>query len=319
MDAPTDSEPANALDEAAHWYARLASETATPQDQQAWQRWHAAHPSHRQAWDKVQAVCRQFGQVPGTLALPTLQRSGRQRRAMLGGLMVTAVGTPLLLWGWRTAPWSAWRAEYRTAVGERREMTLPDGSTLVLDTDTAVDIDYGEHHRRVQLHTGSVLAHVRPDGQDTRRQFEVVTRHGQVQALGTRFTVATRDDDTQVEVIEHAVRIVTADHRVTATVQAGESQRFTHREVGPPQAGNPFAGNWAQGSLVAVDMPLQAWVDELSRYRPGLLTLDPALTKLRISGAFSLDDTDLALSALASGFPITVRRRTRYWVTLLPR
>lgn len=40
---------------------------------------------------------------------------------------------------------------------------------------------------------------------------------------------------------------------------------------------------------------------------------------MKISGAFPITDTELALTALQSAFPLTVQRRTRYWVTVVAR
>ncbi len=39
-------------------------------------------------------------------------------------------------------PWRAWNADYRTAVGERRTVMLADGTSIVLDTDSTIDIRY---------------------------------------------------------------------------------------------------------------------------------------------------------------------------------
>jgi transmembrane sensor len=50
-----------------------------------------------------------------------------------------------------------------------------------------------------------------------------------------------------------------------------------------------------------------------------VLRCDPAVAALRISGAFPITDTDLALEALQSAFALDVQRRTRYWVTVTAR
>ena len=57
---------------------------------------------------------------------------------------------------------------------------------------------------------------------------------------------------------------------------------------------------------------------DLSRYRPGVLRCDPRIAQLKISGAFPIDDTDLALAALESGFALRVTRYSRYWVNVSP-
>ncbi|KAG0759335.1 hypothetical protein G6F57_017955 [Rhizopus arrhizus] len=63
-------------------------------------------------------------------------------------------------------------------------------------------------------------------------------------------------------------------------------------------------------------MRLDAFVAELARYRSGLLRCDPAVADLRVSGVFSLRDTDRALDNLTRGLPVTVAYRSRYWVTV---
>jgi transmembrane sensor len=55
---------------------------------------------------------------------------------------------------------------------------------------------------------------------------------------------------------------------------------------------------------------------DLSRYRTGVLRCDPRIANLRVSGAFPIDNTDLALAALESGFSLRVNRYSRYWVNV---
>jgi len=63
-------------------------------------------------------------------------------------------------------------------------------------------------------------------------------------------------------------------------------------------------------------MRLEDFTAELARYRSGVVRCDPAVADLRVSGVFSLRDTDRALENLTRGLPVDVVYRTRYWVTL---
>ena len=72
-----------------------------------------------------------------------------------------------------------------------------------------------------------------------------------------------------------------------------------------------------EGMLVANDQRLDAFLAELSRYRPGWLRCDPAVAGLRISGAFAIDDSDQTLRALSTTLPVRVVQTTRYWVTVV--
>jgi transmembrane sensor len=60
-------------------------------------------------------------------------------------------------------------------------------------------------------------------------------------------------------------------------------------------------------------------ITELARYRPGVLRCDPAVAAMLTSGALSLTDTDTALTLLSSTLPLRIERRTRYWITVVPR
>ncbi|SUD75518.1 putative transmembrane sensor [Pseudomonas putida] len=76
------------------------------------------------------------------------------------------------------------------------------------------------------------------------------------------------------------------------------------------------ADAWGRGLLIANDQRLDAFISNLSRYRPGWLRCTPAVAGLRISGTYRLDDTDQILRALTTSLPVQVQVRTRFWVTI---
>ena len=145
------------------------------------------------------------------------------------------------------------------------------------------------------------------------------TGEGLIRALGTRFVVRQLDRATEVSVEEHAVEV--QPHLATATitrVEAGQRLTFSAWQTGIIQAASN-ASAWTQGMLVAVDWRLDRLLGELSRYRHGYLGCAPEVAALRLSGAFPLDDDEAVLDSLQDALPITVRRRTRYWVRIEKR
>lgn len=103
----------------------------------------------------------------------------------------------------------------------------------------------------------------------------------------------------------------------TLRVNAGEAARLTATQVrldGPAGEGP----GWDEGVIVASDMRLDAFVAELRRYRPGLITLSPEVSALRLSGVFPLDDTDRILQSLVQVLPVRVHVPVRYWVRIGP-
>lgn len=301
-----------ALNEAARWHTRLHDEAATPEDQQAWQHWHSAHPSHQWAWQTVQAVSQRLARIPTPVAMQALAQPPMARRAALRGVALGLSGCAATWLAWQASPWQALGASYHTATGERQQLGLPDGSELALDTATAVDEHFDANDRRLSLHSGRIQISTRPDLHQ--RPFSVQTPQGSVLALGTQFTVQVLDaQHTRVAVQEKSVR-VQPTHGEARLLVAGQQMDFSSTEALPPQPAHLAQASWRDGGLIALDMPLAELVQELARYRPGYLGCAPEVAHLQVSGAFTLDDTDRALAALAASFAVQVHYRTRYWV-----
>ncbi|MGK5033664.1 FecR domain-containing protein [Janthinobacterium sp. LB3P118] len=298
--------------QAVEWYLLEQSGQATADDLAASAHWRALDPEHTRAWHRVQQVSQTAGLLPPSLAVPVLHRP--QRRVAMQ-VLLALMAAP--------AAWLLVRhemlADYRSGVGERREVSLPDGGTLVLNTDSAVDLAYGADERLLTLRRGEVLIQTRPDHAAS-RPFIVATCHGRIRALGTRFTVRVDDDSSRVTVLEHAVEITPrAPSATVRTVAKDQQSRFDASHAGLPMPAPLQADAWAHGMLAAQDMRLDAFAAELSRYRAGLLRVEPQVAGLRLSGAFQLDDTDAVLESLARMLPVDVQYRTQYWVTIAAR
>lgn len=313
--------------EAVAWYALMCSGSASEDDRRAWQQWHQRHPDHQRAWQRIEALRAMMQHVPARIALPVLQPVAKGRRQALRGLALLVSTGALGYVGYRgldeggNSPWQAVLADYRTGVGRQRSVELADGSLLVLNTDSAVDVRFSAGERKLVLRAGEILvetAHQRHAhaGGDS-RPFLVETEQGSVQALGTRFTLRRRGDATEVVVLEDAVAIRAAHApQQTFTLRAGQRLSFSAAAIGPAQAADDMAAAWRDGSIVVGDWALGRLVAELGRYRPGRLACDPAVAHLRVSGAFPVGDTDKALAAIATSLPVRIQRLTRYWVTL---
>lgn len=319
MTRPDDSER-RALREAAAWHVRLRGPAAADAGaRQEWHSWHEADPTHQRAWQRVQSVNAQLARLPAPLARQALgtAQATAARRSVLRSLAV-GLGAGATAWlGWQGLPWQQWQATHRTATGERRDLTLPDGSLLALDTATAVDVAFDARQRLLRLHGGRILVATRPDPEG--RPFSVDTPQGQVLALGTRFTVElAADGRSHVQVQEKAVRLLPAAG-APQELHAGQQAFFSVDAAQPPMAADPFAASWRDGGLVAVDIALSELIAILARYRPGYLGCAPEVAQLRVSGAFPLDDTDRALAALVSRFPLRLLSHTRYWVRVQAR
>ena len=317
--------PAAAVEQAAQWLVRLQSDDSE-QARAACLAWRNAHPDHEKAWRRFDMLRSEISQAR---AQPEL-RTESAARALLKGAeaqsrrralkwMVGAASVGATAWLADAAvPWRGWAADQRTATGEQRRLTLADGTQLLLNTGSAVDIEYDARQRTVVLRHGEIL--VATGRADAHRPFAVVTPQGRIRPIGTRFTVRRLEgeDATQVVVAQGAVHIRPSRSEQTQVLQAGQQARFTATEAETAAPSGAGATAWEDGLIIADHMRLDDFIAELGRYRPGLLRCDPAIAGQRISGTFRVEDTDKTLQALAHALGHELQYRSRYWVTIRP-
>jgi transmembrane sensor len=297
------------LEEAAELLIRLHSGDADAEAAIA--QWRQRSDMHARAWQRAENVLRSFRQVPGDVGRRTLAGlHGAERRRMLRALGGIAFAAPLAWALWQEQ--AEWSADLHTAIGEQKTMQLADGTRLVLNTSTAVNIAFDARERRIHLVRGEIMI---TTGQDTaHRPFRVTSAEGEVRPIGTRYAVRQESGETHVAVFEGKVEITTrAGQRQRLSM--GEQAFFRNAVVALPRGLSTDAGLWEQGMLLARDMRLADWVEEMGRYRRGVLRCSPAVAELRVSGAFPLTDSEAALDLLTKTRPVAVRRLTDYWVS----
>ena len=318
--------PARAvLEQAAEWFALLQSGEATPADREAWRIWHESAEAHRIAWARVDRVGQLFQPIQKTPdprgaigAYRSVTVAAGRRRLILGlaalaraGLAGSVAWRPSLLPGLVLA----WAADHRTAIGEVREILLGDGTRVWLGTASAFDEYFTPALRRLKLVAGEVLIDT---AADAARPFVVDTPQGRLRALGTRFTVRLEDGATRIAVYDGAVQAHAADG-TSLIIQAGWRARLTPTGLSPAEPASPAGEASARGLYIAEDVPLDAVLRELGRYRAGYLTVSPQVAKLPVFGSYPMTDPDRALAMLESVMPIRVNRPMPWWIRVSPR
>jgi len=308
------------ISEAADWMLTLRYGEDARKAQADFDRWRQQSPAHAEAWARAEALLGFFAQVPAGIGKDAFQALRRPtRRRGMGALGALLIAAPASWLAWRLMPWREWNADVSTATGERKSMTLADGSRLVLNTASAVDIVFTPAERRIRLQAGEILVTTSAAHSGAGRPFVVQTAQGLVQALGTRFSVRCLDDQTtRVAVFEHAVELRAAQG-ASGLLRAGWQADFDAARIHPEIPVDNSAALWEQGMLLARNMRLADVVAEMARYRSGVLRCHPAVADLRVSGAVSLADTDAALALLARALPLRIEQASRYWVTVAPR
>jgi transmembrane sensor len=190
---------------------------------------------------------------------------------------------------------------YQTAHGQQLERTLPDGTTLQLNTDSAVTVRYTVKARVVELTRGQAYFQV---VHNARRPFRVSVDGAELVDVGTSFDVYRLGSNTILTVIQGQVAVVQsssalADRTVVAAtdplVGAGQRIRLEHgAAISPPQAVDLLqAQAWLKRQVIFRARPLGEAVAELNRYAPTQLEIrDPAVRVMAVSGVFNADDTE---------------------------
>lgn len=307
------------VDQAIQWMITLRFNVADDASTAAFERWLHTSAEHQQVWQRVATMNEDFSQLPAQVGRHALrgarQRISRREGLKLLGLVAGAAGLTWL--GRDYTPLPGLMADYRTATGERRWITLNDGSRIQLNSASAVDTAFTTERRLVHLHQGEMLVNTGADN----RPFWVQTRDGYVRALGTRFLVREEAQGTLLAVQQGAVAVFADSQAASArqVLKPGESVLFNRSGIRPAVANGLDPWAWSDGVISAHNMRLDDFLAELGRYRNGLVRCSEAVAGLRVSGTYQLDDTDQVLGLVAQSLKVDVTYRSRYWVTVSPR
>ncbi|BCJ90622.1 FecR protein [Terrihabitans soli] len=302
-------------DEAAlAWFTRLRGKP-TSADHAGFERWLNASPAHAAAFRRTEALWASSGDAGLRVAaeeepkltayLDSMDRTRRKRALRQTGAALIAAfaifsGT---MWLERPHLFQDLMADHVTARGERRSVVLADGSTVLLDADTAIDEDFSSSERRVRLHRGTAFFSVAKTG----TPFIVETDGGEVRVLGTQFDVRMTGGGSTVTLAEGKVQVDAGPHH--AGLKPGEQIRLEGgglSDVTPADLDAALA--WREGRFVFSEARLADVVAEIGRYRGGRIVIaDEKLADWIVSGSLPLDDPDEALKSLQSSVGFSMR------------
>lgn len=319
--------PDDVVDAAVAWSVRLHYNRPSARDRRDFGAWLRSDARHALAWERIAALRSDVSGLPAQAVLDTLQAAGarnaRRRAVKLLAFSGLALGSA---WMAREhAPWQRVLADASTVTGERRTLLLADGTTVRLNTDSALRIVLAGEQRMLHLLRGEMLVTTGEDAQalaqrGARRPFRVATPYGEMQALGTRFAVRLDAGRARVSVQEGRVALhpgVPAGP-VQAVARPGQHWALAASGAARLEAPAVDAFAWSEGVIAGRDMRLADFLAELARHRPGVISCDERVADLRLSGVYHLHDTDAVLQFLVQTQPVRVQLTTRFWVRVGP-
>ena len=327
---------------AADWLARRDAEDWTSGEQQALDAWLAVSARHKVAFLRLQAAWNETGRLQALAAglpagtLPVrLGAGGTQTRPDLRGLTFAprdrgnrrtrrgwqqGLAATLALLALGSIAWGSWQltgreqASYASTVGQIETITLPDGSTATLSSDSRLDVHLSRGERHVALVRGEAFFDV---AHDTRRPFVVETDGRRVAAVGTRFSVRRDVEEIRVVVTEGKVRLESrpgpdGTAQPVSLLPAGSVATAGRNGVlvrSLPVAEAERYLEWRDGFLTFDDTSLADAAAEFNRFNTRKLELgDATVADLRVGGNFRWSNAEGFAHLLEQGFPVRAER-----------
>ncbi len=305
-------------EQAERWLARLHADDCASADRAAFERWRGTSPEHATAYRRAERLHQRAASLRGDPLLQAAARNARihtarareHRASWRQGLSLAAAASLLIAGG--AFGWYAWNPaqpeqRHTTQVGEKRSLRLEDGSTVLLDTGSAITVQYRRKQRDVVLERGQAQFTV---ASQPARPFTVHARGGAVRAVGTRFQVRADHASVQVTLLEGKVQVSgpapSSGAASTAMLAPGEQLRYGDDGLWDRRTADlEVVQGWTLGELVFRNRPLREIVDEMNRHTTVKLRLgDSSLHDLPISGVFYDNNQQSLIRALEHGWSL---------------
>ncbi|WP_016957162.1 FecR family protein [Catenovulum agarivorans] len=231
---------------------------------------------------------------------------------------------------------------YATNIGEQQSVNLLDGSKLIIDSNSHIEVKFSETSRDLWLHKGEVHFDV---AKDKSRPFNVHALNGRVQAVGTAFNVELIDDKqfnvlvtegkVAVALSESAVATKTSNStqplmqnitymtagdytnvRLTTSIEQSKKHmlntlvKLSKEEINKASA-------WQRGELIFTGEPLIQVIEKLKRYTElNIQIKDSELETLKIGGRFELTNIENWLKSLQYNFNLNVEKTAENTITI---
>lgn len=297
--------------ETAQWIVKIQHAPLNETEQLEFEQWKQQSSQHQAAWSKAERLLYSLEEFPED-GQQLIQQGKKNAQFNLNKQLVLAC---LLCFGsvvlWNSDYRYIWLSDYRTAVGQQKQVELEDGTQLQLNTHTALDVRYTAQQRIVKLHYGEIQIRTAKEKNHAYRPFLVETESANLQALGTVFNVQyfnNSEKQTCLGVIESAVKVSLNQSKHTKIVHAGEQLCFDDRNFKALQSLDPNILAWKNHMVMAFEMPLEKLLQEIGRYQHQYIDIAPQLKSLKVSGSYPVNDFGTLQTALQFSYPIKVER-----------
>ena len=297
---------------AAQWLERRDSESWNESLEAELEAWLAESRAHRAAFWRLKAAWTHAERLAALKPSPVerVADAGPSRRIRPLMFRIAAAFAVVAMAGVAAKIYFTEPAArlYTTAIGERKTLTLGDGSQIELNTDTRLRIAAG-NTRKVWLDRGEAFFQIK---HDEAHPFFVVAGTHRVVDLGTKFLIRQDSARTEVALMEGSARFE-SERAKPAILKPGDVAYATADQLSVtkrPERAIVNALGWRHGVIIFDRTTLADAAAELNRYNTKqIVILDPAAARLTIHGRFPSNDTAAIVNVAQDVFGLRVETR----------
>lgn len=207
---------------------------------------------------------------------------------------------------------SSGRHTFVTPIGGHEIITLKDGSSIELNTDTVVRTDIGSDHQIAFIERGEAFFKI---AHDAGHPFTVTANNNKITVLGTKFSVRDEPDRVEVKLVDGKVWFTSDNGKAAARsalmtpgdvlVATATSLSVANRT--PAALANDLG--WRRGLLIFHHSTLADAASEYNRYNTQkIVVADAAAARLTLSGSLPANDTREFLTIAKKFFGLHVQK-----------
>jgi transmembrane sensor len=316
--------------QAAEWFAQVQNSECPAETKTACEQWRNADSRHALAFEQCRTLWLMTRELKNDPDLQTELTAARVKPAgetaavfvvapdstpinahkrwyMLGAAATFLIVTMAAFLQFSPAP-----EFYSTQIAEQRLIQLPDGSSVMLNTDSILTVNFSRAKRALELKKGEAYFTV---AKDAARPFEVTAASGLVRAVGTEFNVALINRQLAVDVTEGVIEFKAPAEEdqqpLTTQVKQGEAVRFRKGDerIVIQAANSARISAWKARKIYFSADRLDNAVAEYNRYtQKKIIIINDELKQQKISGVFNVDDIDAFIFSLEQLLDVRVEQ-----------
>ena len=303
---------AEILDQAVDWLLLMDEKPLNNEQLQEFEQWKNTSPLHQEIWQRVEKVqnnLKGHTQYISHELAENILNNPQLSTPIIGKIILVFTVGSLLSGLLYIGQQQAWMADYRTAYAEQKQIRLDDGTLVVLNSKSAIDIQYTKSERNIILRFGEIYIETAKDKQH--RPFKVLGKHGDMLALGTAFNVNQQSQKTILSVTQHSVEITTKHSRQPQLVKEGQQSSFNTKQIFAVEKMQFEPLVWRHGLVTVNRINVEDLAKIIERHYGISVEIDPAASNLKhieFSGSFPINNLDRLFVLLQETYPLRIEQ-----------